>query len=168
MECKSVMEKISSGLALDTDEQIHLLSCHDCQKFSEAYCALMGTSAPSHELDELVLSSVRRISNARIMRRRLAGMIVVSSSVAAIVIACLLIGAPYIISRPESVSFDLQEQWMLDYSIADEQMSDLEQRLQMTEVYTSMFDSMGESVLSSTGSLDSELLALETDLSICL
>lgn len=133
IDCNSIETKIIEEQPLSHEEQCHLMRCKSCQDFSLAHAILLnnGMPKPSKSLDNAICKafSANAIHRARAKSWRR----FIVSTAAAVIVICGGICLHYSMSEKNRGSFSLseQEEWMIDYSLANEEMNDIENTLQI-------------------------------------
>ncbi len=132
LECKTIQERIVSGEALSDDEERHLLACCECQRFAEIHNLAVGLPEISAETDAAVLATCRaaiRRPSMHIFRK-----------VAATAVACLVVVLAFSAYRrshretQDGMALSAEEQWMLAYSLENDDLLDIELSLSDLEI----------------------------------
>ncbi|MBO4345691.1 MAG: hypothetical protein J5833_08040, partial [Victivallales bacterium] len=163
-ECKTIQERIVSGVALSDDEERHLLACSECQRFAEIHNLAVGLPEISAATDAAVLAechaAIRRPS-MHIFRK-----------VAATAVACLAVLLAFSAYRvnhrdtQDGIALSADEQWMLGYSLENDDLSEIELSLSALELplVASSNSASQTANYNSVKDLQYEILSLEMDM----
>ena len=162
IDCKHVEEKIVIGEPLDTDAELHLLGCRSCQAFAQVHNLAIGLPELSKDTDAAVLAACHASFKRPVMRtlRKIAAF-------AACLVVVLALTLLHFKRHEKSKDFALstEEQWMLSYSLDNDDVSDMELLLSGMELplIASSNNNVNAATLSATD-LHYQILSLEMDL----
>ncbi len=163
IDCKYVEEKIVLGEPLDADAELHLLGCRSCQAFAQVHNLAVGLPELSKETDAAVLAACHASFKRPVMHifRKI-------TAFAACLVVVLALTLFHFKRHEKSSDFALstEEQWMLSYSLDDDDVSDMELLLSGMELslIASSNNTVNTATLSTTTDLHYEILSLEMDL----
>ncbi|MBQ7650628.1 MAG: hypothetical protein IJS15_06690 [Victivallales bacterium] len=162
IDCKTVEEKIVSGEPLDVDSELHLLGCRSCQAFAHVHNAAVGLPGLSNKTDAAAMAAFHASSSRPAMRafRKVA-------AIAACLAVLLALTQIHWRRHDDSSAFTLstEEQWMLGYSLDNDDLAEME--LSLSEMELPLMASASTSASSSLSptALHYEIISLEMDLS---
>ena len=161
MDCKKVEEKIVAGEPLDVDAELHLLQCKNCQAFSEVHNLAVGLPEISEETDSAVMAKCR----ASLRRPAFLSFRRIAAVAACLVIVLALSAIHWKRSKPNrEFALSAEEQLMLEYSLGNDYMSEMELLLSDMELPLIASNNTTTNSNVSATDLHYEILSLEMDL----
>ncbi len=164
LNCKNVEEKIMSGESLGVDEQLHLLECRHCQEFAAVFNLAVGIPKLDEATDASTLAKCRALIRRRPMRsfRK-----VIATSAACLILLLALYAIHGKRTAPQNeLSISETDQWLLAYSLDNDDISDTEIILSGLEL--PLISDTNEMLLTanqrSVVDLQYEILSLEMDM----
>ena len=164
IDCKTVEEKIIAAEPLDVESELHLLECRNCQAFAHVHNAVVGLPEISKETDAVAIAAFHAANRRSPMR--------VFQKIATLAACLVVVLALTLVHMKRHRTLDdfalsAEEQWMLAYSLDNDDISEMELSLsgiEMQLMASANSTAKTSSKLSATD-LQYEILSLEMDLS---